>query len=386
MDNRQQYVDPDLGFYARRALTISHGRGARLWDADGKMYIDCIAGMGVAALGHGHVVVAEAIARQAEKMITCSNFFSHEPGTLLMEKLIEISPPGLERVFFCNSGAEAMEAAIKLARLSTGRTELIAAEGAFHGRTLGALSATHREKYRIPFMPLVPGFTHVPFNDIAALEESVTENTAGIMLEVVQGEGGIHPADLQYLQKVRALCDKRGIILIFDEVQSGFCRTGRWFACDHYDVAPDILAVAKAMAGGLPMGAVICSDKVQAEPGLHGTTFGGNPLCAAAGVAAIRIMEDQHLCKRAADLGDWFVAELKKLNLPSIVEIRHMGLMIGIELDLPVGEIIIRFQDKGVLIFGAGERVLRLLPPLIIEKDELKLVLKTFKAVLSTIK
>ena len=373
----------DLGFYARRNLLLTHGQGAWLWDEHGRQYIDCVGGMGVAGLGHAHPAVTAAIAKQAGTLVTCPNLFWHAPGLALMERLVRVTPEGLNRVFFCNSGAEAVEAAIKLARLTTGKTDFIAAEHAFHGRTFGALSATHRQKYREPFGPLVPGFGHVPFNDFEALASAVTEKTAGILLEVIQGEGGIHPADHDYLRAVRALCDDRGIVLVFDEVQSGFCRTGRWFACDHSGVVPDILAVAKALAGGLPMGAVVCSDRIKAEPGLHGTTFGGNPLCAAAGVAAIDAMQSEHLAERAARLGDDFVARLRAMELPGITEIRHRGLMIGVEMDRPVAPVIAAFQEEGVLVFGAGESVIRLLPPLVIEEEALNTVLEVFSIVLS---
>jgi len=376
-------ADFDLPFYGRRHLTLVRGEGARLWDDVGREYIDCVAGMGVAGLGHAHPAVTAAIAQQAGTLVTCPNLFWHAPGLALMQRLVEVTPEGLNRVFFCNSGAEAMEAAIKLARLSTGKTDFIAAEGAFHGRTLGALSATHRQKYRKPFAPLVPGFCHVPFNDFEALASAVTDQTAGILLEVIQGEGGIIPANDDYLRAVRALCDDKGIVLVFDEVQSGFCRTGRWFACEHAGVVPDILAVAKALAGGLPMGAVVCSDRIQAEPGLHGTTFGGNPLCAAAGVAAIDAMQSEQLADRAMRLGDAFVAALRARSLPGITEIRHRGLMIGVELNRPVAPVIAAFQEHGVLVFGAGETVIRLLPPLVIEEEALNTVLETFSIVLT---
>jgi acetylornithine/LysW-gamma-L-lysine aminotransferase len=287
---------------------------------------------------------------------------------------VSITPSNLKRVFFTNSGTESMEAAIKFARISTGRTDFICAERAFHGRTLGALSATYKAKYKEGFEPLIPGFHFVPFNRIEAIQEADNGKIAGIILEVVQGEGGIHVGDDAYFKAVRRYCDERGLLLILDEIQSGFCRTGRMFACNHFDLESDILCLAKSIAGGVPMGAVVCSDRIQIPKGKHGTTFGGNPLAAAAARATIQTLVRERLDIAAKDKGDRFVRLLQELSLPKILDIRHLGLMIGIELDRPVLPILLVLQEKGVLAFPAGESVIRLLPPLIISDSDLERV------------
>ncbi len=372
----------ELPTYPKRGIVMSHGLGARLWDTAGREYIDCAAGIGVGNIGHANERLARTVAEQARRLIVCPGSIDTGPRIELCAKLREITPDGLERSFLCNSGTEAMEAAIKFARLATGRTDFVACERAFHGRTLGALSGTHKPQYREPFMPLVPGFSHVPFNDLDALRAAVTDRTAGVLLEVVQGEGGIHPVTQAFIDGARAVCDERGALLIFDEVQSGFGRTGRMFALEHFGVVPDMLCIAKALGGGLPIGAVVCNDRIPAVTGRHGSTFGGNPLCAAAALATIEEIESRDLCGRAERLGEAFRARIADANLAAVREVRGLGLMIGVELTSEVAPILAVLQERGVIALGAGPNTVRLLPPLVIEEDQLAGVGETLVAVL----
>ena len=289
------------GVYAKRGVTIVRGQGTRLWDAEGAEYIDCASGMGVASIGHAHPKVAEVLARQARTLITCPELFYNDRRAALLEKLVAVTPPGLDRVFLCNSGAEAIEGALKFARASTGKNGVVAATRGYHGRTLGALAATWDPRHREIAGPLPEGYRHVPYDKLAALEEALDDDTAAVLLEVVQGEGGVRPASAAYLQGAQALCHQRGVLLIIDEVQTGFGRTGRFFACEHYGLEPDVLAMAKAMAGGLPMGAFAISERVgQIPKGLHSSTFGGNPLTCAVAATVIDILQEERLPERAA--------------------------------------------------------------------------------------
>ena len=361
-----------LDLFPRRDVTIVRGEGATLWDDTGRAYIDCVAGFGVASIGHANPEVAEAIAAQARTLVTCPNIFYNDVRARLMKKLVAITPAGLDRVFLCNSGTESTEAALKFARHATGRTEFVCSMRDFHGRTLGALSATF--KYREKFEPLVPGFSFVPLEKIDRLREQVTEETAGVLLELVQGEGGVRIASREYLEAVRALCDERGALLIVDEVQTGFCRTGKMFACDHYELRPDILCVAKAIAGGVPLGAVICNDKIRDTRGIHGTTFGGNPLAAAAALAAIDFMERHDLAGQARRKGERLRAALEPRSPTVVRELRQIGLMVGIELKQKAQPYLAKLLEHGVLALPAGPTVIRLLPPLVITDDQLDTV------------
>ena len=381
MNSRETEQTYALDLFPRRDVTIVKGDGATLWDDTGRAYIDCVAGFGVATVGHANPEVAEAIAAQARTLVTCPSIFYNDVRARLMEKLVAITPAGLDHVFLCNSGTESVEAALKFARHATGRTEFVCAMRGFHGRTLGALSAT--SKYRAKFEPLVPGFSFAPFDKADTLRERVTEQTAGVMLELVQGEGGVRMASRAYLDAVRALCDERGALLIVDEVQTGFCRTGRMFACDHYDLRPDILCVAKAIAGGMPMGAVLCGDAVQDVRGIHGTSFGGNPLAAAASLAAIEFMERHDLAKQARGKGER-LREALVARLPAVVrEVRQIGLMVGIELKEKARPYLVSLMERGVLALSAGPTVVRLLPPLVITDEQLDTVADTLIEVLS---
>ncbi|MGD8402677.1 MAG: acetylornithine/succinylornithine family transaminase [Anaerolineales bacterium] len=359
------------GVYAKQELAIVRGQGASLFDVDGVEYLDCTSGHGVANLGHAHPKVAAAIAEQASTLITLFESYPNDKRAALMEKMSTLVP-GLERVFFCNSGTEAVEAALKFARISTGKINIVAAMRAFHGRTFGSLSATFNKRYRQGFEPLVPGFNHVPYNKIEALASAVDDETAAVILEVVQGEGGVYPADPEYIQAARQICDEKGALLIIDEIQSGFGRTGAMFAIQHFDVTPDMLCCAKSLAGGVPMGAVLIGKKVGSlMPGTHATTFGGNPLSCAAGIAAITAIEEENLAKQAAEKGAYLMDKLNQIDSPLIREVRGMGLMIGIELKQKVAPYLKALQDHNILALNAGMTVLRLLPPLVISYEHI---------------
>ena len=389
MTNDQMLMELEDGYtsgvYVKRPLVIVRGEGAKVWDAQGRAYIDCVGGHGVANVGHCHPRVVAAIQEQAERLITCPESFYNDRRAELQAELVRIAPPGLERVFLCNSGAEAVEGAIKFIRLVTGRPRIVAARNGFHGRTMGALSATWKKEYREPFEPLVPGFVHVPYNNLAAMEETLDEDVAAIILEVVQGESGVIIGDGDYLRGVQRLCQERGALLIVDEVQTGFGRTGRMFACEHYGLEPDMLCLAKAIAGGIPMGAVLLGPRVGALPDkAHGSTFGGNPLACAAALAAIRVIEEEALPRRAADLGAWFLSRLQGVDSPLIREVRGLGLMVGIELKRRARPYLAALMKRGVLALSAGPIVMRFLPPLVISQEELETVARTVEEVLSS--
>lgn len=383
MDIIQTELKHTSGLYTKQNFAIVRGKGASLFDSEGNEYIDCSSGHGVANLGHAHPKVAAAVAEQATRLVTLFETFPNDQRAALMEKLTALTP-GLERVFFCNSGTEANEAAIKFARLSTGRPGIVAAMRGFHGRTLGSLSATWNKKYREPFEPLVPEYTHFAFNNIGALEKAVTERTAAVLLEAVQGEGGVYPAEPAFLQAARRICDERGALLVIDEVQSGFGRTGKMFAYQHYDIVPDMVCVAKSLAGGIPMGAVLLGPAVRnLGPGLHGSTFGGNPLSCAAAVAALTAIEEEDLPRQAAEKGAYLMGKLRALHLPVIREVRGLGLMVGIELKQKVAPYIKALQERRIIALNAGLTVIRLLPPLVITYQQLDAVVDALAEVLA---
>ena len=295
--------DYGIALQAKRDLVAVRGKGSCLYDEAGREYLDFAAGIAVASLGHCHPQLVAAIAQQAETLITCPNIMYNDVRSQLLKKLVEVTPSALTRAYLCNSGAETIEAALKFARLHSGRTNFVSAMRGFHGRTMGAVSATYTPKYREAFQPLIPGFDYVPYNKIEKLDAVVNDNTAAVLLELVQGEGGVNPIQAEYITAVRKICSERGALLIIDEIQTGFCRTGKFFACEHFDLQPDILCVAKAMGGGVPIGATLIIDAIKIEPGLHGTTFGGNPLACAAALAAIDVYQSDNLAQRAAELG-----------------------------------------------------------------------------------
>ncbi len=371
------------GVYAKKPLVIVRGQGASLFDVDGNEYLDCESGHGVANLGHAHPKIAEALYKQASTLITLFESFPNNQRAMLMEKICNLVP-GLDRVFFCNSGTEAVEASFKFSRLSTGRKNIVAAMRAFHGRTYGSLSATFNKKYREGFEPLVPGFSHVAYNNIEALDKAVNEETAAVILEVVQGEGGVYPATEEYLQAARRLCDERGALLIVDEIQSGFGRTGRMFAIQHFGITPDILTCAKSLAGGVPMGAVLIGHNVKnITPGVHGSTFGGNPLSCAAALAALSVIEEEDLPRQALVKGAYLRDRLREINSPLIREVRGIGLMIGVELKEKVAPYIKELQDKKIIALNAGMTVIRLLPPLVITYDQIDHLVMALREVLT---
>jgi acetylornithine/LysW-gamma-L-lysine aminotransferase len=372
------------GVYAKRPITIVRGAGAHLWDDAGKEYIDCVGGQGSANMGHANEAVAAAISEQARILITATEIFHNDKRAKLLEKLVSIAPPGLGRVFLSNSGSEAIETALKLARWTTERTQIIAFMRGFHGRTMGALSATYEPRYREPFMPLVPDFMHVPFDNLPKAEAAISEKTAGVIVEIVQGESGVRPASGEFLQGLQRLCRERGAMLIIDEVQTGFGRTGKVFACEHYGLEPDFLSVAKSIAGGLPMGATLMGPRVRKlEPMLHGTTFGGGPLVCAAAIAAIGYMQEHQLAERAAEVGAYAMGRLRRIESPLIREVRGLGLLLGIELKLKVTPYLQALMEKGVLALPAGPNVLRLLPPLVIERSDIDIVADRIEEVLN---
>jgi len=372
------------GAYPKRPLTIVRGDGCTVWDEEGRPYLDATSGQGVALLGHSHPAVAGAIAAQAQTLITCPEIFYNDQRARLYTLLGSVLPNEINRFFLCNSGAEAVEGALKLARLLTGREGIVAVRHGFHGRTLGALSLTWNKKYREPFAAWQPAVTHIAYDDLQAAHEAITEQTAAIVVEAVQGEGGVYPASAEYLRGLRERCDERGALLIIDEIQTGFGRTGRWFAFEGAAVVPDVVTLGKGMAGGVPMGAVAWHGSLGEMPrSSHGSTFGGNPLASAAAIAAISTLREENLPARSAEQGAWFMQELQALNLRQVREIRGQGLMIGIELRGRVTPVLMQLQECGILALPAGLNVLRLLPPLIISREELQRILDALKEVLA---
>ena len=370
------------GTYARYPVTFVRGEGTTLWDADGKAYTDFLSGIAVCNLGHCHPKVTEALRRQAGTLIHVSNLFYTEPQVELAEWLVARS--FADKVFFCNSGAEANEAAIKLARKYAGdhrrrkdarrRFRIITMERSFHGRTTGAMAATGQEKIRKGFDPVLEGFDHVPYGDLAALKAAVTEETCAVMLEPIQGEGGLRMASREYLEGVRALCDEKDLLLIFDEVQTGMGRTGKLFAHEHAGVTPDVMTLAKALGNGLPVGAMLATDRVMEcfGAGAHGTTFGATPLVTAAALAVVETMDAENLVERAEEIGAYFAEKLEGLCHHSVVEgVRGKGLLLGLSLKEKGAGIVNACLEKGFIINCVQETVLRFAPPLIVKKDEI---------------
>jgi acetylornithine/LysW-gamma-L-lysine aminotransferase len=375
------------GFYQKREIAIVAGSGATLVDAEGKEYIDCASGHGVALIGHAHPRLASAVAVQAKRLITCQEAFSNDQRLKTYEQLLARFPGNhFNRVFFCNSGTEAIEAALKIARLETGRSEIIALKHGFHGRTMGSLSTTWNKSYKQGFGDLIPGVRFVQAGDAEALESNINQETAAVILEIVQGEGGVRPLSPQFLQDVEGLCKSSGVRLIVDEVQTGFGRTGAWFATQHSNIRPDLICVGKGIAGGLPMGAVGIADTTAPLPaGSHGSTFGGNPLCCAAALETIAIIDEEGLVEESARKGQFFAGLLNEINSPVIKEVRGLGLMIGVELRKRSGLYIKAMQNAGVIAIPAGPTVVRFLPPLVISDDQLIQVAATFSSVLEEV-
>ena len=375
------------GTTQRRGETVmARGEGCWLWDTDGKRYLDLTAGQGVAMLGHSHPVMSRMLAERAQTLIACPNFLYNDTRARFLAKLAEVLPGHLQHVFLANSGAETIDGGLKFARLTTGRTGIVAAMRSFHGRTIGAVSMTWEPKYRKPFEPLLD-VTHVSYNNLEKLDAAITDQTAVVVLEPIQGEGGVNVGDAEFLQGAQRLCRERGALLMLDEIQTGFGRTGRWFALEHYGLEPDILCLAKGIGAGFPMGAIAYSDQVQAAlyAGAHGTTFGGNPLACAAGLAALQVYQDERLIDRAAAMGEVLFTRLHEtLDDRTIVrEIRGMGLMVGVELREKAGRYLKALMDEhGVLALPAGSNVVRFLPPLVISEEEIEIGVQALAAVL----
>jgi acetylornithine/N-succinyldiaminopimelate aminotransferase len=370
-----------LQTYARNPIQFTRGEGVHLYDEHNTEYLDLLSGIGVCALGYNHPAVTAAITTQAQTLIHTSNLFYNAGTTELAMRLTEIA--GLDRVFFCNSGTEAWEAALKLARAHAGLlrsegknigTKFIALENSFHGRSMGSVSTTHKKLYREPFAPLIPGVEFVPFNDVAALRAAFNDEVCGICIEVVQGEGGINMVSEEFLAAARELCDSNGALLLFDEIQSGMGRTGKWFAYQHYGIQPDVTTLAKPIANGLPMGALLCTEEAARAitPGMHGTTFGGNPLALAVAIAVVDVIKQDHLLDHVTETGNYFIAQLRDLQQKheSIKEVRGLGLMIGVELETAelAKEVFNALTEAHIVLNRTHETVLRFLPPFLIER------------------
>lgn len=373
-----------MNTYNRLPVAFTHGEGVWLYDVDGKRYLDALAGIAVNTLGHAHPKLVQALTHQAGRLIHTSNIYRIPQQEALSDKLAEIS--GLEEVFFCNSGCEANEAAIKLARLyghgkGIDQPAIVVMERAFHGRTLATLSATGSRKVQAGFEPLVSGFVRVPYNDVAAVEQLAAhnQNVVAVMLESIQGEGGINIADHDYLRALRRICDERGWLLIFDAVQCGMGRTGKWFGHQHAGIQVDVLTLAKGLGSGVPIGACVAGSRAAGtfKPGNHGSTFGGNPFACAAGLATIRTIEEDRLMASAAQIGEAIREGLREalVGVPGVVEVRGVGLMIGIELDRPCGELVGQALEAGLLINVTNDKVVRLLPPLVFSAEHARLLI-----------
>ncbi len=373
--------------YQRFPVTIEKGVGAHVWDIDGKEYIDCMGGYGVALVGHQNQRVNKAIKEQLDKIITVHSSLYNKTREEFLKMLIGLAPKGLTQVHLNNSGAEAIEAAIKFARKFTGKKGMVAMKGSYHGKSFGALSLTFGPKYRKPFEPLVEKVSFASFGDIESLRSVINDDTAFVILEPIQGESGIIVAPEGFLQEVRKLCDEKGILLIFDEIQAGLGRTGRLWACEHWNTAPDILCLAKGIAGGVPMGATLVRPDILASmsKGEHSSTFGGNPISCAAGIAALKALTEDGLIENSEKMGKIFREGLEKLKEKHtmIREIRGKGLMIGIEMKFEIKDILMELIKEGVLMLYSGRNILRILPPLVISEDDITKVLHALDSILT---
>ena len=386
--NAEQYL---MNTYQRQPISIVRGRGSKVYDLEGREYIDFVAGIAVNVLGHGHPDLVLAIQKQAQHLLHTSNLYYTEPQVRLAQTLVEHS--FAQKVFFCNSGAEANEAAIKLARkyshdkYGADRYEIITMTSSFHGRTLATLTATGQEKVQKGFAPLMPGFSYVPFNDLSAVERAITPKTAAIMLEPIQAEGGVHVAERSYLQALRELCRERDILLIFDEVQTGMGRTGTLFCYEQFGMQPDIMTLAKGLGGGIPIGACLATDSVARAfgPGTHASTFGGNPLACASALAVLRVLLDGKILDQGRRMGDYLAKGLATLKERHrcINEVRGMGLLQGVEVDFDGKTVVADCLARGLLINCVGDRVLRVVPALIITEREIDRLLASLAQILS---
>jgi acetylornithine/LysW-gamma-L-lysine aminotransferase len=372
--------------FSKKPLVFTHGSGALLWDINGKEYLDCASSYGVAALGHCHPKIVNALKAQAEQLISLHSCYYNDKRAEFIQKLVNILPKGLNKAFLSNSGAESVECALKLVRKATGKPEIISIMGAYHGKTMGALSLTWDKKYREPFLPLIPNVKHVAPDNPDKICEAITDKTAAVILEPIRGEGGIRVPPDNYLKQVREICNEKGVLLIFDEVQTSFGRTGKLFGCQNWDVTPDIMCLAKPFAGGLPIGITVAREDLMAtlKVGEHSTTFSGSPLVCAAGCAAIDTLIDEDLAGKAAVNGAYFKTQLENLasKYKIVKEIRGLGLMLGMELRYDVYGVIMKALSKGVLVIDAGRTVIRILPSLVISKEQIDQAIKVLDAAL----
>lgn len=368
----------------KRPITLVRGKGARVWDSAGKEYIDCSCGYGVALLGHCHPMVVEAIREQAEKLLTCHGSFYNDARERCLSRLFKIKPDGTDKVFLSNSGAESVETAIKLVRKFTKKKGLIAMLNGYHGKSMGALSITWASKYREPFMPLLDGMKFAPYGKTEKLKDLIDDQTGAIFVEPVQGEGGINVPPPSYLKELREICDERGLLLVMDEVQSGFGRTGKVWAHQHFGVQPDILCSSKALGGGIPIGATFAKAEVMdsLKRGEHSNTFGGNPIACAACAGAVDALLQEGLVDNAREVGEFLKSGFSSMGSRLIREVRGLGLMIGIDMRFEVGAMILRSLDLGVIVLEAGKTVLRLLPPLVLTKGDAKRVIEVVSSVI----
>ena len=375
--------------YGRYPIGLVRGKGTSVWDASGKKYIDFVAGLAVDNLGHCHPNVVSAIRKQAGRLLHVSNLYHIEPQSQLAAELTRLS--FADKFFFCNSGTEANEAAIKLARRwfydngQPKRFEIITMKDSFHGRTMASLSATAQKKIHTGFKPLLPGFKYVPFNDIAALKKTITKKTCAVLIEPIQGEGGVNLAQETYLKTLRKICNEKGILLIFDEIQTGFGRTGHLFAYERHKIKPDIITLAKALGGGIAIGAMGSTNKIikTFSPGTHGATFGGNPLACAASLASLKTLTKKGFLEKSSATGDYFLTQLYRLkdNFSIIREVRGVGLMLAIELDQPGAEVVTNCMKEGLLINCIQQNTIRFLPPLIITRKEIDFLIRTLSKI-----
>ncbi len=376
-----------LNTYGRQPIVIDHAHGVKVYDIEGNEYLDFFAGIAVNNVGQTNTKVVSTIQKQAKKLMHCSNIYYNIPAVELAEKLANLSD--FNKVFFSNSGAEANEAAIKLARKYTGKGEIITALESFHGRTMLTVTATGQEKFSKPFKPVPPGFKYVPYNDIKAMKEAISADTCAIMLEVVQGEGGINVADKEYMKGVEKLCHDNDILLIIDEVQTGIGRCGSLFAYEQYGIKPDIMSLAKGLGGGFPIGATLATDKVAVgfEPGDHGSTFGGNPLACAAANTVLDIIAEDHLIENTKKMGQYTIDKLNGLKekYDFISDVRGLGLLIGIELSIDGADIVDKMREKGILINCTAGKVLRLAPALIITEENVDTMVQALDDIFSKI-
>jgi predicted acetylornithine/succinylornithine family transaminase len=379
-----------MSTYKRHPVVLNRGLGVHLWDSDGRCYLDLVAGIAVCALGHAHPRVVSALKAQAETLFHVSNLYHTEPQILLARLLAENSP--FEKVFFCNSGAEANEAAIKLARRYAsehlaGRCEIITMKESFHGRTLATVTATGQERFQKGFEPLPGGFSYVPYDDLAALEAAVTEKTCAVMVEPIQGEGGVIIPRDGYLTAIRKLCDERGLLMIVDEVQTGMGRTGTLFACEREDVVPDMVTLAKALGNGFPIGALLARQTVAAAfvPGSHGSTFGGNPLACTAAIATLETLLDEGILENCRQVGEYFLDRLAELKVRHDIvrAVRGRGLILAAELTVPGAPYVAKCMDRGLLINCTNGNVLRFVPPLILTRHDVDRAVGILETVLS---